>query len=75
MVICPFAQRTRLHLELLGLPYELQNLDICRPRPDGFLALNPTGQVPVVERGDDVVCDSSVVAEYLLPSGEPCESG
>ena len=65
MTICPFAQRTRLHLELLGLRYELENLDICRPRPDWFLALNPAGQVPVLVRGDDIVCDSSIIAEYL----------
>ena len=65
MMICPFAQRTRIHLEELGLPYTLEDLDICRPRPAWFLALNPTGQVPVIVRGDDVVFDSSVVAEYL----------
>ena len=65
MVICPFAQRTRLHLELIGLPYGLENLDICRPRPDWFLRLNPAGQVPVLVRGEDVVCDSSVISEYL----------
>ncbi len=65
MMICPFAQRTRLHLDLLGLPYELENLDICAPRPDWFLELNPAGQVPVLVRGDDVVCDSSIVSEYL----------
>jgi len=65
MMICPFAQRTQIHLELLGLPYEIENLDICKPRPEWFLALNPAGQVPVVVRDDDVVYDSSVVSEYL----------
>ncbi|MEM7413534.1 MAG: glutathione S-transferase family protein [Myxococcota bacterium] len=65
MMICPFAQRTRIHLELLELPYVLEDLDICAPRPDWFLALNPAGQVPVIVRGDDVVSDSSVVSEYL----------
>ncbi len=65
MMICPFAQRTRIHLELLGLPYTLDDLDICKPRPAWFLELNPTGQVPVVVRGEDVVYDSSVVSEYL----------
>jgi glutathione S-transferase len=65
MMICPFAQRTRIHLELMGLAHEIENLDICKPRPDWFLELNPAGQVPVVVRGDDVVYDSSVVSEYL----------
>lgn len=65
MVICPFAQRTRIHLELKGVEFELVNLDICRPRPEEFLALNPSGQVPVLVNGDDVVSDSSIVSEYV----------
>lgn len=76
MMICPFAQRTRLHLELLGLPYELDNLDICRPRPDWFLELNPAGQVPVLVRGEDVICDSSIISEYLQEvASEPLPFG
>ena len=70
MVICPFAQRTRIHLDLLGLPHRLENLDICAPRPDWFLALNPAGQVPVIVNGDDVVCDSGLIAEYLQEIAE-----
>ena len=71
MMICPFAQRTRIHLDLTALPHEMEDLDICQPRPDWFLELNPTGQVPVVLNGDDVVYDSSVVSEYLqeIPGG------
>lgn len=41
MVTCPFAQRTRIHLDLLELPFELEDFDICHPRPDWFLQLNP----------------------------------
>lgn len=80
MMICPFAQRTRIHLELVGLPFELVNLDICAPRPAWFLALNSAGQVPVLVRGDDIVCDSPVIADYIqtiatnpLPAGRTPE--
>jgi len=65
MPICPFAQRTRIHLQQTGDPFELVDLDICKPRPDWFLALNPKGQVPVLVWGDDVVTDSAVVGEYI----------
>lgn len=65
MMICPFAQRTRIHLELKNIPFELVDLDICAPRPDWFLKLNPNGQVPVLTSGDEIVSDSSIVSEYV----------
>jgi len=54
-----------MHLTLKGIPFDLENLDICKPRPDWFLALNPQGLVPVLVNGEDVVCDSSIVSEYI----------
>ena len=68
MMICPFAQRIRIHLQLKGFPFQLEELDICRPRPSWFLKLNPTGQVPVLLNGDDVVCDSTIISEYIEES-------
>lgn len=76
MVICPFAQRTRIHLELLDIPFELVNLDICTPRPAWFLELNPAGQVPVLVYGDEVVADSPLVADFLQKvSDKPLPAG
>ncbi|MBV1933106.1 MAG: glutathione S-transferase family protein [Parvibaculaceae bacterium] len=65
MVICPFAQRTRIHLQLKNIPFELVNLDICKPRPDWFLSMNPSGQVPVLAVDTEVTCDSSLISEYI----------
>ena len=41
IAVCPFAQRSRMVLALKGVPFELTENDITKPRPDGFLALNP----------------------------------
>lgn len=65
MVICPFAQRTRIHLQLKNIPFELVNLDICKPRPDWFLSMNPSGQVPVLAVDTEVTRDSSLISEYI----------
>lgn len=65
MWACPYAQRTRILLELKQLPYQLVEVDLTKPRPDWFLALNPTGKVPVVEHEGHVLNESSLINEYL----------
>ncbi|SDE11872.1 glutathione S-transferase family protein [Belnapia rosea] len=61
------AHRVRLALSLLGLPCELVEVDLARGanRSPEFLALNPFGQVPVLEDGGTVVADSSAILVYL----------
>ena len=65
IAVCPFAQRTRMVLTLKGVPFRLTEIDITRPRPDWFLALNPLGQVPVIHHRGQVLNESSVINEYL----------
>ena len=61
------AHRARLALSLLGLPCELVEVDLARGanRSPEFLALNPFGQVPVLEDGGTVVADSNAILVYL----------
>ena len=61
------AHRVELFLSLLDLPYE--NIEVNIPngenrRPE-FLALNPFGQVPVIQDGDVVLYDSNAILMYL----------
>ncbi|UJR81360.1 glutathione S-transferase family protein [Sandaracinus amylolyticus] len=63
--VCPFAQRTRILLTLKGVPFELTEIDITRPRPAWFLELNPLGKVPVIAHAGRVLNESSVINEYL----------
>lgn len=65
IAVCPFAQRTRIVLGLKGIPFDLTEIDITRPRPDWFLTLNPLGQVPVIRHAGRVLNESSVINEYL----------
>lgn len=61
------GHRVRLFLELLGLPYEMKLINMAageNRRPE-FLAKNPFGQVPVIEDGSRVLCDSNAILVYL----------
>lgn len=61
------AHRVRLFLSLLQLPHEVVEVDLLRgehKRPE-FLAMNPLGQVPVVEDGDLTLADSNAILVYL----------
>jgi glutathione S-transferase len=61
------AHRAQLMLALLGLNAELVDVDLARgeQREAGFLARNPFGQVPVLQDGDETVCDSNAILVYL----------
>ena len=65
IAVCPFAQRTRMVLTLKGVAFRLTEIDITRPRPDWFMAMNPLGQVPVIRHRGQVLNESSVINEYL----------
>jgi glutathione S-transferase len=59
-----------LLLSLLELPYEIIDVDLGageQRRPE-FLALNPFGQVPVIEDGAVVVADANAILTYLAES-------
>lgn len=61
------AHRAQLALSLLGLPYELVHVDLMRgehKRPE-FLAMNPFGQIPVLDDGGTIVPDSGAILVYL----------
>lgn len=66
-VISGHAHRAELMLSLLGLPVELVEVDLRKgehKRPD-FLALNPFGQVPVLDDNGTVIADSNAILVYL----------
>lgn len=65
MAVCPYAQRTRMLLRLKDVATEVSELDISKPRPEWFLELNPSGQVPVIRHEGRVLNESSVINEYL----------
>jgi len=61
------SHRARLFASLVGVSHELVEVDLksgAHKKPE-FLALNPFGQVPVLQDGDVVVSDSNAILVYL----------
>ncbi|WP_321869622.1 glutathione S-transferase family protein [Burkholderia ubonensis] len=61
------AHRVRLFLSLLGVPFEIVDVDLAagEQRRPAFLALNPFGQVPVIDDDGVVLSDSNAILVYL----------
>lgn len=65
------AHRAVLFASLLGLAPELVEVDLAagEHRTPEFLALNPFGQVPVLEDDGVVIADSNAILVYLAKKG------
>ena len=61
------AHRARLFLSLLGQPYETIEVDLAggQHRSPAFLAINPFGQVPILDDDGIIVPDSNAILVYL----------
>jgi len=61
------AHRARLFLSLLGLPHELVDVDLQAGahKAADFLALNPFGQIPVLDDNGVAIADSNAILVYL----------
>lgn len=61
------AHRVQLFLSLLGLPHEAIEVDLRNKahKSEAFLAMNPFGQVPVIDDNGAVVADSNAILVYL----------
>jgi glutathione S-transferase len=61
------SHRVELFLSLLGLPYERVDVDLAAGahKQPAFLAMNPFGQVPVIQDGDITLADSNAILVYL----------
>ena len=61
------AHRAELFLSLLGLPFERIDVDLANKahKSAAFLAINPFGQVPVLQDGDVTLADSNAILVYL----------
>jgi glutathione S-transferase len=61
------AHRAHLFLSLLGLDFELVEVDLMKAeqKTEAFIKLNPFGQVPVLEDDGVVIADSNAILVYL----------
>ena len=65
------THRVVLLLQALGLPFRLEPADGTRRRSEEFLAMNPLGQIPVIEDGATVLADSNAIMVYLVKRYAP----
>jgi glutathione S-transferase len=77
MPVCPFAHRVRLVLAEKSIAYRLTEID-PRNKPQAFLKLSPLGKVPALRHGEQGICESAIINEYLdetfpEPSLLPCD--
>ncbi|HEY8518794.1 MAG TPA: glutathione S-transferase family protein [Gammaproteobacteria bacterium] len=65
--------KVRILLSMLGLPYELVELDMYggEHKREPFLSLNPFGQMPALTDGDYVIADSHACLVYLARKYDP----
>ncbi len=64
------SHRAQLFFSLLGEDVELVDVDLMAGahKSDSFLALNPFGQVPVLDDDGTIVSDSNAILVYLAES-------
>ncbi|MEM9682617.1 MAG: glutathione S-transferase family protein, partial [Pseudomonadota bacterium] len=63
--LSPFCRKIRVQMAEKKIDFEL-NIEKVWERRDDFLALNPSGQVPVLEvSGGPALADSIAISEYL----------
>lgn len=62
--LCPFSRKVRFACAVKAVPVELV-LEHPWERRDGFGALNPAMQTPVLQKGEIVLVDSAAICDYL----------
>ncbi|KAF8895940.1 glutathione S-transferase [Mucidula mucida] len=67
---CPFVQRVWVALEVLGIPYSVNEVDIYKnPKPDDLLEVSPKGLVPALKlcryHPPRALNESTVIMDYL----------
>lgn len=60
---CPLVPH--IVLEWIGKPFEAQEVSRTEVKEPKFLAMNPTGQVPVLADGDLTLTQNASILEYL----------
>ncbi len=71
--ICPFVQRVTALLEAKGIDYDIEYISL-RDKPQWFLDVSPSGQVPVlVTDGGQALFESDAIVEYIEEAYPPLQ--
>ena len=69
-VLCPYVQRAAIVLAEKGVSFERLDIDLAN-KPEWFLKVSPLGKTPVLLVGDEAICESAVICEYLEETALP----
>jgi glutathione S-transferase len=73
--ICPFVQRVTAMLEARNIPYQIDYISLS-DKPQWFLDISPTGQVPVlITEAGEPIFESDAISEYIDEIAPPLEAG
>jgi glutathione S-transferase len=69
------CHRVELFLNILGVPYESVDVDLRAGghKTPEFLAMNPFGQIPVLQDGEIILADSNAILVYLARKYDPSD--
>ncbi|UWQ94665.1 glutathione S-transferase N-terminal domain-containing protein [Rhodobacteraceae bacterium M385] len=62
------AYKAALALELAGIPWQPRHVDFFKgeARSPEFRAINPMGEVPVLDTGDEIMTQSGVIQHWVM---------
>jgi glutathione S-transferase len=61
----PNTWKARAVAAQLGIPLELEFVDLTKPRTADYLAINSTGRTPTLVDGDFILWESNAIMQYL----------
>jgi glutathione S-transferase len=61
----PNTWKVRAVAAQLGIPLDLELVDLTKPRTPEYLALNPAGRTPTLVDGDFTLSESNAIMQYL----------
>ena len=61
----PNTWKVRAVAAQLGIPLELELVDLTKPRTPEYLAINPSGRTPTLVDGDFTLAESNAIMQYL----------
>ena len=61
----PNTWKVRAVAAHLGIPLELEIVDLTKPRSDAYRAINPSGRTPTLVDGDFALSESNAIMQYI----------
>jgi glutathione S-transferase len=61
----PNTWKVRAIATQLGIPLDLEFVDLTKPRTSEYLTVNPTGRTPTLVDGDFTLSESNAIMQYL----------